>query len=189
MPEKNWKEIYFKTILRNYWMMIDQNQLAVEIHSLGDLEMEINSENITKVEVNFNEFQEVEKMTVILTKDSYLKTFKEHFDDVKINHNIENIVSYKKILSNQKLLLFVSSGRVYTIDPNSLPTGKSNPKSFIFFVESSSNEKLIGILPYVDDLKCIVASKFGKGFIADLSEIQTSQKKVKKLLPKIILIQ
>ena len=46
----------------------------------------INSENITNVEVNINEFQEVEKMTVILTKDSYLKTFKEHFDDVKINH-------------------------------------------------------------------------------------------------------
>ena len=49
MPEKNWKEIYFKTILRNYWMMIDQNQLAVEIHSLGDLEMEINSENIKEL--------------------------------------------------------------------------------------------------------------------------------------------
>ena len=30
-------------------------------------------------------------------------------------------------------------------------------------------------------LKCIVASKFGKGFIADLNEIQTSQKKGKQL--------
>ena len=139
----------------------------------------INSENITDVEVNINEFQEVEKMTVILTKDGFLKTFKDHLDDVKINNNIENIFSYKKILSNQKLLLFVSSGRVYTIDPNSLPAGKSNPKSFIFFIESNSNEKLIEILPYEDDLKCIVASKFGKGFIADLNEIQTAQKKGK----------
>ena len=141
----------------------------------------INSENITDIEVNFDEFHEVEKMTVILTKDGFLKTFKDHLEDEKINNNIENVVSYKKILSNQKLLLFVSSGRVYTIDPNSLPTGKSNPKSFIFFIESNSNEKLIGILPYEDDLKCIVASKFGKGFIADLNEIQTSQKKGKQL--------
>ena len=30
-------------------------------------------------------------------------------------------------------------------------------------------------------LQCIVSSKFGKGFIADLSEIQTSQKKGKQL--------
>ena len=141
----------------------------------------INSENITDVEVNIDEFHEVEKMTIILTKDGFLKTFKDHIEDEKINNNIHNVVSYKKILSNQKLLLFVSSGRVYTIDPNVLPTGKSSPKSFIFFVESSSNEKLIGILPYEDDLKCVVASKFGKGFIADLSEIQTSQKKGKQL--------
>ncbi|SVE53580.1 uncharacterized protein METZ01_LOCUS506434, partial [marine metagenome] len=141
----------------------------------------INSKNIIDVELNFNEFQEVGKMTVILTKDGFLKTFKDHLEEEKIYNNIENIVSYKKILSNQKLLLFVSSGRVYTLDPNLLPTGKSNPKSFIFFVESNSNEKLIGILPYEDDLKCIVASKFGKGFIADLNEIQTSQKKGKQL--------
>ena len=106
----------------------------------------INSKNITDVEININEFQEVEKMTVILTKEGFLKTFKEHLDDVKIYSNIENIASYKKILSNQKLLLFVSSGRVYTINPNSLPTGKSNPKSFIYFTESNSNEKLIGML-------------------------------------------
>ncbi len=142
----------------------------------------VNSKNITDIEVNIDEFHEVEKMTVILTKDGFLKTFKDHLEDEKINNNIQNVVSYKKILSNQKLLLFVSSGRVYTIDPNALPTGKSNPKSFIFFVESNSNEQLIGILPYEDDLKCIVASKFGKGFIADLNEIQTSQKKGKQLL-------
>ena len=141
----------------------------------------INSESIIDVDVNINEFQEVEKMTVILTKEGFLKTFKDHLDDEKIYKNINNIVSYKRILSNQKLLLFVSSGRVYTLDPNLLPTGKSNPKSFVFFVESNSNEKLIGILPHKDSLKCIVASKFGKGFIADLNEIQTSQKKGKQL--------
>jgi len=142
---------------------------------------QINSANITDIAVNIDEFQEVEKMTVILTNDGLLKTFKDHLNDVKINNNIENVFLYKKILSNQKLLLFVSSGRVYTIDPNSLPTGKSRPKNFIFFIESNSNEKLIGILPYENDLKCVVASKFGKGFIADLNEIQTAQKKGKQL--------
>ena len=43
-------------------------------------------------------------------------------------------ISLRYILSNQKILLFVSSGRVYTIDPNLLPSGKSNPKNFIFDV-------------------------------------------------------
>jgi len=179
----------------NYLRKLITNKNILEKHMIEELNKinkefddviiarrtKINSENITDVEININEFQEVEKMTVILTKEGFLKTFKEHLDDVKIYSNIENIASYKKILSNQKLLLFVSSGRVYTINPNSLPTGKSNPKSFIYFTESNSNEKLIGMLVYEDGLKCIVASKFGKGFIADLNEIQTSQKKGKQL--------
>ena len=141
----------------------------------------VNLNNISGVQVNIDEFQKLEKLTVILTNDGSIKTFRDHLDDTKIKKSIENVASYKKILSNQKILLFVSSGRVYTIDPNILPTGKSNPKSFIFFVESNSNEKLIGMLPYKKDLQCIVASKFGKGFIADLNEIQTSQKKGKQL--------
>tara|TARA_B100001245_G_C22606068_1_gene299847 strand:- start:92 stop:541 length:450 start_codon:yes stop_codon:yes gene_type:complete len=37
------------------------------------------------------------------------------------------------------------------------------------------------MFPYEENLECIVASSFGKGFIADLSEIQTSQKKGKQL--------
>ena len=141
----------------------------------------VNSKNLAEVELNFDEFQRLEKLTVILTKDGCIKTFRDHLDDTKIKNSIENLAAYKKILSNQKILLFVSSGRVFTIDPNILPTGKSNPKSFIFYVESNSNDNLIGFLPYKEGLQTIVSSKFGKGFVADLKEIQTSQKKGKQL--------
>ena len=79
--------------------------------------------------MNFDEFQEVEKLTVVMTKDGSLKTFRDHLDDSKIRNSVENIISYIKILSNQNILLIVTSGRVYTINPNLLPTGKSNPKS------------------------------------------------------------
>jgi topoisomerase-4 subunit A len=189
------KEITYLKGELNYLNKLIKNKNILEKHIADELKeineeidekitarrTKINSESITDLEVNIDEFHEVEKMTVILTKDGFLKTFKDHLENEKINNNIQNVVSYKKILSNQKLLLFVSSGRVYTIDPNVLPSGKSSPKSFIFFVESNSNEKLIGILPHEDDLKCIVASKFGKGFIADLNEIKTSQKKGKQL--------
>ena len=141
----------------------------------------INSKNISDVEINIDEFKEIEKLTIVLFKDGTLKTFKDHFDNNKIKNDLKNVISYEKILSNQKILLFVSSGRVFTVDPNNLPSGKSNPKNYIFFVESNTNEKLLGIMSYENDLQCIVASKFGKGFIANLSDIQTSQKKGKQL--------
>ena len=52
---------------------------------LIDRRTKVNSENISEVEVNFDEFQEVEKMTVVLTKDGSLQKFKDHLEDEKIN--------------------------------------------------------------------------------------------------------
>ena len=139
----------------------------------------INLNNFSNIQVDYDEFEEVEKLTLVVTKDGSLKTFRDHLDETKVRDSINQVVSFWPILSNQKILLFVSSGRVYTIDPKVLPTGKSNAKNFIFFVESNTNEKLIGILPYKKNLQCIVASKYGKGFIADLNKIFTAQKKRK----------
>ena len=50
----------------------------------------VNSKNILDIEVNFDEFQEVEKLTVVLTKDGSLKTFRDHLDDSKIINNLNN---------------------------------------------------------------------------------------------------
>ena len=135
------------------------------------------TKNLSEVDISFEEFKEVEKLTVILTEDGSLKTYRDHMDTNKIKENVKNVICHRNILSNQKILLFVSTGRVYTIDPNILPSGKFNPKNFIFYVDLNSHVKLIGILAYKQNLKCIVASKFGKGFIADLNNIQTNQKK------------
>ena len=98
------------------------------------------------------------------------------------NKVIENYVKFiRKFMSNQKLLFFTSIGRVYTIDPNNLPSGKSIAKDFAFFVDSNNNDKLINVLPFVKDSNHIIASKFSKGFIINSSEILTSQKKGKQL--------
>ena len=139
------------------------------------------SENLdNQIDVTIEEFQEVEKMTVFLYKDNTIKIIKDHIPSNKLSDN-QKIFSYSYLLSNQKLLIFVSSGRVYTVDPNILPSGNSNPKNFGLFVESKLNEKVINIIPYLSKKKCIIASKFGKGFIADLTNLLTNQKKGKQL--------
>ena len=127
------------------------------------------------------EFQEIEKLTVIINDDGTIKSYKDHLDLEKLQIYQKNIMDSYKILSNQKLLLFVSSGRVFTIDPNILPSGKAKPKNFIYFINSNMDDKLVKLLPYKDNLTCFVASKKGKGFIADMSKIQTTQKKGKQL--------
>ena len=83
-------------------------------------------------------------------------------------------------MSNQKLIIFVSSGKVFTIDPNDIPSGNSNPKSFIYFVDSIPNDKVVGLLSSNHN-KFFIASKNGKGFVSDVKKITTSQRKGKQL--------
>ena len=133
-------------------------------------------------EVTLDEFKEIEKLTVILTSDGLLKCFKDHISIDKLRLSNKDIINFYHILSNQKLLIFVSSGKVFTIDPNEIPSGKSNAKNFIYFINANMDDKLVKLIPFALNLKCIVGTKKGKGFIADLNQIITSQKKGKQLV-------
>ncbi len=130
-------------------------------------------------EVSIDEFREIEKYTIIINKDFNIKRIKDHQDDFDLKKSNNKILYTVKLLSNQKLMLFVSSGKVFTIDPNEIPGGNSNPKSFIYFVDSMPNDKVVGLLSSNNN-KIFVASKNGKGFLCDIKKLVTNQRKGKQ---------
>ena len=131
--------------------------------------------------ISFDEFVEIEKISITVTRDGLIKSYKDHINLSNLVKNQKDIMDAYHIMSNQKILVFSSSGRVFTLDPLDFPSGKSNPKNFIYFVDSNTNDKLVKLIPYEKNLKCIVASLKGKGLIANLENIITSQKKGKQL--------
>ena len=138
-------------------------------------------EDLVQEEISFDEFIEIDKLTITVSKEGLIKSYKDHIDIINLLNNQKDLTDAYHIMSNQKLLVFSTSGRVFTIDPNQLPSGKSNPKNFIYYVDSNLNDKLVKLIPYSNNLKCIVASLKGKGFLADLNDIVTNQKKGKQL--------
>ncbi len=134
-----------------------------------------------KEDINFDEFETIEKLTIVIDKDGFLKSYKDHLQINQIKQNQKNINNIFHIQSNQKLLIFVSSGRVFTVNPNELPSGKSNPKSYIYFIETESSEKLVGALIPEENKNCLLASLHGKGFIVDTNSLISNQKKGKKI--------
>ena len=71
------------------------------------------------------------------------KKVKDYSEDNKEKDN--NIRTSIPIDSNQKLLIFLSSGKALTLDPNLLPGGKASPKSYIELINVGVDEKLIGV--------------------------------------------
>ena len=139
----------------------------------------INNADDYELDIDIDEFTEIEKFTVLLTKDHLLKRVRDFSDNSQEKDN--NILATIDIMSNQKLLLFLSSGKVLTLDPNILPGGKASAKSYIEFVDVGVNEKLIGLFnPHTQD-KLLLVSKFGKGFISIAENMITNQKKGKNI--------
>ena len=132
-------------------------------------------------DINFDEFETIEKLTIVIDKEGFLKSYKDHLPIDQIKKNQKNVNDIFHIQSNQKLLIFVSSGRVFTVNPNELPSGKSNPKSYIYFIETESSEKLVGALVPEENKNCLLSSLNGKGFIVDTNSLISNQKKGKKL--------
>ena len=127
-------------------------------------------------EVKIDEFEEIEKYTIYIDKNFNLKRTKEFIEFDEIRKNNKDILYSTKILSNQKLILFVSSGKVFTIDPKNIPSGKSNPKSFIYFVDSLPNDKVVGLLSS-NHTTIFSATNNGKGFVSNICELMTNQRK------------
>ncbi len=127
-------------------------------------------------EVKIDEFVEIEKFTIVVDRNYNLKRFKEFIEFDEVRKNNKDIIYSTKLLSNQKLFLFVSSGKVFTIDPKNIPSGKSNPKSFIYFVDSLPNDKVVGLLSS-NNTNIFSASNNGKGFISNINQLMTNQRK------------
>jgi len=140
----------------------------------------INISDDYELNINLEEFTEIEKFNVLVTKDNQLKKVKEYSEDNQDKDS--SIKNFIPISSNHKLLLFLSSGKVLTLDPNVLPGGKASPKSYIELINVGVDEKLIGVFNANTQKKLLLISKFGKGFISISDKMTTNQKKGKNII-------
>ncbi|MDA9632789.1 DNA topoisomerase IV subunit A [Pelagibacteraceae bacterium] len=140
----------------------------------------INISDDYELNIDLEEFTEIEQFNVLVTKDNQLKKVKDYSEENKDKDS--SIRNFIPISSNHKLLMFLSSGKVLTLDPNTLPGGKASPKSYIELINVGVDEKLIGVFNANKQKKLLLISKFGKGFISISETMVTNQKKGKNII-------
>ena len=62
-------------------------------------------------------------------------------------------------------MIFTSDGKLYSLDLDLLPGGKSNGTNLSFFVNLKNFSKIVGISKYEKNFKCLLISHLSKGFI------------------------
>jgi len=140
----------------------------------------VNTSDDYELDVKIDEFTEIEKFNVLVSKDNLLKKVKDYSESIQVKDS--NIKTSIPILSNHKLLLFLSSGKVLTLDPRILPGGKASSKSYIELINVGIDEKLIGVFNANTQDKLILITKFGKGFVSISEKLITNQKKGKNII-------
>ena len=118
--------------------------------------------------INAEEFIEKEPMTVILSTMGWIRAAKGHMDlnslDLKFKEGDELQFAFHA-MSTDKVNLFGSSGRMFTLSVNDLPSARGFGESVRMMADIGAEENVVNAFVLNTAEKYLVVSRHGNGFI------------------------
>ncbi|OCG17566.1 DNA topoisomerase IV subunit A [Gilliamella sp. WF3-4] len=130
-----------------------------------------------------------ESVTVILSEMGWVRTAKGHdIDPAGLSYKAgDNFKAAAKGKSNQPVIFFDSTGRSYAIEPNTLPSARSQGEPLTGKLALPANATVEHVLmSQEDNQKLLLASSAGYGFICKFSDLVARNRNGKAIinLPK-----
>ena len=150
---------------------------------LGKRRTKINyNAEILDIDLNFSE--PAEPITVVLSKEGWIKTLKGLDHDVaeiKFKDG-DSLLFIHETMSDEKLLIFSSNGKFYTIDASQLPSGRGYGDPLKLLIDLQDDDKIISLYSFSQAGELVIASKFGYGFIVSFEDLISNRKAGKQIL-------
>ena len=136
------------------------------------------------VEYSIDEFDSKEPVSIICSYNGWIKSIKGHQDDYsnvkyKDGDKSKFIIQCK---NNDKLLLFSSLGKFYTLNCSKITTGRGFGEPVSVVVDKSDNEEVVELFVFNENENYLIASTSGKGFIVNTSDLIASTRSGKKIM-------
>ncbi|MGE0109069.1 MAG: DNA topoisomerase IV subunit A [Bdellovibrionales bacterium] len=170
------------------WQKIDEE--LVELKKLFGPKTELGArrtEIAAAPEVDESAFEatvERENVTVILSEKGWIRALKGH--DIA-----ETTIKYKEgdcacftleMETTDKIILFATNGRFYTICVDKLPGGRGFGEPVRLIIDLPGEDEILALTKYEADDKFIVASSDGRGFIVKAEDVLAQTKNGKQVL-------
>ena len=84
--------------------------------------------------------------------------------------------------TTDKLLLFATNGRFYTLGVDKLPGGRGHGEPFRLMIDLGNEHDVIALLPHRPGLKLLVAASDGRGFVVAADEAVAQTRAGKQIL-------
>ncbi|HYD15088.1 MAG TPA: DNA topoisomerase IV subunit A [Hyphomicrobium sp.] len=127
---------------------------------------------------------EKEPITVILSDKGWIRALKGHQDDLskldfKQGDSLKRAV---KAQTTDKLILFATNGRFFTLEASQLPGGRGHGEPVRLMVDLEENQDFAECFVHEPGRKLLVASTAGYGFVVPEEEVVASTRKGKQIL-------
>lgn len=134
--------------------------------------------------VDMDAMIEREPLTLILSKMGWIRAMKGHQPldaEVKFKDGDgPGLVLHAE--TTDKLMVFASNGRFYTLPANNLPGGRGMGEPLRLMVDLPNEADVIAVFPWREGEKYLVASKAGDGFVVLSADILAQTKSGKQVL-------
>ena len=139
-----------------------------------------------EIEHAIEDFVEREPVTVILSEKGWIRAAKGHLDDKAAGE-----LKYKEgdtarfavhAQSTDKILLFGSNGRFYTVGCDRLPSARGHGEPIRLMIELGNEQDIVQLEVLKGSRKFLVASDAGRGFVVPEDEVVAQTKNGKQVL-------
>lgn len=174
---------------RRQWTVIRKETEAVQKQfahdtAIGARRTTIDDKVDTNKVINIEAFIEREPITVICSKKGWVRAVKNH------GHDPESF-KYKDgdecgfildAMTTDKLLIFTTSGRCYTLSCDKVPKGKGFGEPVSVHVDLEENDMLVAVHVFKSDQHYCVAASSGKGFLIESQEMLAQTRNGRQVL-------
>ncbi len=127
---------------------------------------------------------EKEPVTVVLSEKGWIRALRGHDADLsKLAFKTDDALKYAiKGQTTDKIVLFATNGKFYTLEANELPGGRGHGEPVRLMIDLDEADELLEAFIHKPGRKLLVASNVGNGFIVPEEEVVAQTRKGKQIL-------
>ncbi len=125
-----------------------------------------------------------EPITILCSQSYWIRSAKGHIDsnaDVKYREGDGELFRFYA-QTTDKIIIFASNGRSYTVNADKLPSVRSMGDSIRMMIDLPADSHIVTMFIFTAQQKILLASKDGKGFVVNSDELVAQTKTGKQIL-------
>ncbi len=127
---------------------------------------------------------EKEPVTIVLSQKGWIRALKGHVADGKAISfkNDDKLHTAINAQTTDKIIIFASNGKFYTIGADGLPGGRGQGEPLRLMIDMDENAEVVRMFVHNPERKLMLASLLGNSFVVNENTILANTKKGKQVL-------